>query len=217
MINWFSRKSKSSKLFDINENNISKGNTANLDNRIETVEKHLKKKLPPSYIQWLRLYGENIGINGGSGNFITDDLFPQKAGDEISSVSHGAAGLKKAHWPVTNDFIPFGGDGGENQFAFYTKFSKNGEYPVLLVSLDDEDQPYVLMATSFKGFVNTYVNLEIFRKEIQDDNELIRIAKDSLKKYEPHFPLEFAEQLVSWEWKFNSLKEIDFKLRKLIN
>ncbi|MCX6750193.1 MAG: SMI1/KNR4 family protein [Candidatus Pacearchaeota archaeon] len=198
--------------FDIEERKIM-GNKKNIEYLTRVAQNILKKNFSPSFIEWLKRYGEEVYINKGSGNFNTNKLLPKNKKEEIISMTYGSKAMKEAGWPINNDFIPFGSDGGENIFVFYTKFSKNGEYPVLMVSLDDEKCPYVFMGSSFENFVNTYVKLEILRANL-DEKELLKTTKEAIKKYEPSLGMEFAIQLVNWEWKFKSIVDIDRILKK---
>jgi hypothetical protein len=198
--------------FDVEEGKIM-GSKTNIEYLTRVAQNILEKSFPPSFIEWLKKYGEEVYINKGEGNFITDKLLTQKDGDEIITVTWGSRALKEAGWPINKDFISFGSDGGENIFAFYTKFSKNGEYPVLMISLDDEKHPYVFMSSSFESFVNTYVELEILRSNI-DEKELLEIAKKLIKKYDSSLEIAFANQLANWEWEFKSIDQIDMILKK---
>jgi hypothetical protein len=154
-----------------------------------------------------------VYINKGAGNFNTNKLLPKNKKEEIISITYGSKAMKEAGWPINEDFIPFGSDGGENIFVFYIKFSKNGEYPVLMISLDDEECPYAFMGSSFENFVNTYVKLEILRANLEE-KELLKMAKETVKIYEPLLGMAFANQLVNWEWEFKSIDQIDKILKK---
>ena len=201
-------------IFDIEKNKV-KGSKKNIGYLTVVAQNLLKKKFPPSFIEWLKEFGEKVSINSGKGNFSTDLLLPKKKEDDISSIVYGIKELEKAGWPVNDDFILFGSDGGENIFVFYTKFSqRDGEYPILMISLENKERPYVLMSTSFDKFINIYVKLEILRSKTEE-KKLIKITNELVKKYEPRLEIDFANQLVNWDWKFSLLKDIDRKLEDI--
>jgi len=118
---------------------------------IGKAEALLRKRLPPSFTQWLLEIGDNCLLFDG--NLRLYQILPSE--ERVPNLAEQLEILNNANWGLDRNLIIFGSNGAEELWAFYTGYVINGEYPIIeigaIFSADMRD--YKLWNTSFKKFI----------------------------------------------------------------